>query len=126
MSIGKSAAKMIINHKRERGARMAENLTGKARGNLWAVGQTALKSRMTVQNNNGGLSLLCDYFFKMFIKSSLILLIFKLSFGSGGFGNSSEHTNHGFISVINQLDAQNFILQYVYFIPIGVMTPEAV
>jgi len=59
---------MIINHKRERGARMAENLTGKARGNLWAAGQTVLKSRMTVHNNNAGLSLLCDYFLKMVIK----------------------------------------------------------
>jgi len=94
MSTGKSAAKMIINHKRELGARMAENLTGKASGNLWAVGQTALKSRMTVHNNNAGLSLLCDYFFKMFIKSSLVLLTFELSIGSGGLGNTNEHTNH--------------------------------
>ena len=76
MSIGKSAAKMIINHKRERGARMAENLTGKARGNLWAVGKTVIKSWMTVHNNNAGLSLLCDYFFKMFIKASLVLYAF--------------------------------------------------
>jgi hypothetical protein len=76
MSIGKSAAKMIINHKRERGARMAENLTGKARGNLWTVGQTVIKSRMTVQNNNAGLSLHCDYFFKMLIKQSLVLYAF--------------------------------------------------
>jgi hypothetical protein len=68
MSIGKSAAKMIINHKRERGARMAENLTVKARGNLWAVGQTGLKSRMTAHNNNAGLLPLCVYFFKMLIK----------------------------------------------------------
>jgi hypothetical protein len=62
MSIAKSAAKMIINHKRERGAGIAENLTGKTRGNLWAGGQTALRSRMTVQRNNAGLSLLCEYY----------------------------------------------------------------
>ena len=48
---------------------MAESLTGKARGNLWAVGQNVLKRRMTVHSHIAGLSLLCDYFFKMFTKS---------------------------------------------------------
>jgi hypothetical protein len=73
---------------------MTENLTGKGRGNLWAVGQTALKCRTNGHNNNAGQSLHCDYFFKMFIKSCLISLTFKLGIRSRGFVNKNEFPKH--------------------------------